>query len=121
MKIASGIVLTYWSAVTSKRGLVKVVFTGNSMIIGLNAIVARPLCRGLIWLGFAILFYTSGEAFTTWVLEPTRTQAGLQWLWIALFPVLVPTFFVVNRWCGCGNGACTVVSVGQGVKRFPGH
>jgi hypothetical protein len=121
VEIASGIMLAYRSAVTSKCGLVKVVLKGNGMITRLNAIVANRLWRWLVWLGFAILFYTSGEAFTMWLLAPTRIRAGLQWLWVALFPVLLPAFFVVNRWWGCGNGTCTVVGAAQSVNPFPGH
>lgn len=108
------------SAVTSKCTIVKVVLKGTGMTTRLNAVVANPLCRWLVWLGFAILFYTSGEAFTTWLLEPERIQAGLQWLWIALFPALLPAFFIVNRRFGCAAGSCAANSRTHS-GGFPGH
>jgi len=60
----------------------------------------------LIWLGFAIVFYQSGLAFTTWLLEPEHFAGSIDWFWVVLFPVLVPAFFVVNRRYGCASGAC---------------
>lgn len=108
------------SAVTSKCAIVKVVLKGTGMTSWLNAVAANPLYRWLVWFGFAILFYTSGQAFTVWLLEPEPVQAGLQWLWIALFPVLLPAFFVVNRRFGCASGSCAANRREHG-GRFPGH
>lgn len=91
------------------------------MTTRLNAVAANPLCKWLVWLGFAILFYTSGEAFTTWLLEPEHVQTGWQWLRIAIFPVLLPLFFVVNRRFGCAGGSCAIENACSGEARFPGH
>lgn len=91
------------------------------MTTRLNAIVTNPLCRWFVWLGFAILFYNSGEAFTVWLLEPQRIQGVLQWLWIALFPALLPAFFVVNRRFGCASGSCSAGNSRMHSGRFPGH
>lgn len=64
----------------------------------------------IIWLGFAFVFYRSGLAVTTWLLEPEHFAGGIDWVWVALFPVLVPGFFVVNRRYGCASGACRAAS-----------
>jgi hypothetical protein len=60
----------------------------------------------LVWLLFAILFYQSGLNFTQWLLEPASFAGGLAWFWVALFPFLVPMFFIVNRYLGCASGLC---------------
>ncbi len=69
-------------------------------------LLAHPLIRRLGWVGFGILFYLSGEAATVWWLEPERFTGGWQWFWLALFPVLLPAFFILQRWFGCAGGAC---------------
>ena len=70
--------------------------------------------RRLAWLGFAAVFYQSGLAFTIWLLEPIRVS-GAEWVWVALFPGLLPAFFLVNRVLGCGSGHC-----GTGTCTQPG-
>jgi hypothetical protein len=65
-----------------------------------------PMGKRLLWVLFAILFYQSGLAFTVWLLEPESFQGGIEWLWILLFPVLLPAFFIVNRHLGCATGQC---------------
>lgn len=93
----------------------------NEMRSRLGVIVASTPFRWLVWLGFAIVFYKSGETFTVWLLEPGQVAGVLQWIWIALFPLLLPLFFVVNRRFGCASGACAVRK-GRGTgARFPGH
>ncbi len=91
------------------------------MIDRFKALAARPFLRWSIWLLFAALFYRSGETFTSWVMEPAQIKGGLEWLWIALFPVLLPAFFVVNRRLGCASGSCAPRSAGVGEGGFPGH
>jgi hypothetical protein len=91
------------------------------MTARLKAIATNPLCRGLVWLGFAILFYQSGEAFTVWLLEPERVHGGLQWLRIGLFPALLPAFLVVNRRFGCASGSCPGANSRMHGSGFPGH
>jgi hypothetical protein len=90
----------------------------HEMISTLGALSAGASFKWLVWFGFAVVFYNSGETCTVWLLEPGQIEGGRQWAWIVMFPTLLPAFFVVNRWCGCGSGACTA---GQGLKRFPGH
>ncbi len=119
VEIAWNIVATRRSAMTSKCAIVKVVGTG--MTSWSNAVITNPLCRWLVWLGFAILFYTAGEAFTMWLLEPEHIHGGLQWLWIALFPVLLPAFFIVNRRFGCTSGSCAGANSRIPGSGFPGH
>lgn len=65
-----------------------------------------PLGRRVLWVLFAILFYLSGEATTLWLLEPTGFPGGWHWLGVALFPVLLPAFFVLQRFFGCSSGHC---------------
>ncbi len=64
------------------------------------------LVKQTVWIGFAIVFYQSGYAFTLWLVEPENFTGGLQWVGVGLFPVLLPLFFVVNRFCGCATGRC---------------
>ena len=85
------------------------------------AIVASTPVRWLVWLGFAIVFYKSGETFTVWLLEPGQVTGDLQWIWTALFPLLLPLFFVVNRRFGCASGSCAIKNARSGEVRFPGH
>ncbi|MFQ5755871.1 MAG: hypothetical protein ACE5H7_07210 [Acidiferrobacterales bacterium] len=87
----------------------------------LRVITANPVFKWLIWLLFAALFYKSGETFTVWVMEPERLQSGAEWMWIILFPLLVPVFFVVNRRLGCASGSCPTASGRIDTGHFPGH
>ena len=70
--------------------------------------LSHGLVRSLIWVLFAIVFYQSGLAATVWLLEPESFHGGVDWLWLALFPALLPLFFIVNRVCGCASGACAL-------------
>jgi hypothetical protein len=72
----------------------------------LRAVLSHGFARRLIWVLFAIAFYQSGLAATVWLLEAENFRGGIDWLWLTLFPVLLPLFFVVNRFCGCASGAC---------------
>lgn len=69
-----------------------------------------PLARRLSWVGFAILFYLSGEAVTIWLLEPQAFSGGWQWFWLSLFPVLFPAFFMLQRFFGCSGGQCQIAN-----------
>jgi len=73
----------------------------------LGRISRSPLGQRLLWVLFAIVFYSSGLAFTTWLLEPEAFEGGLRWILVAAFPILVPAFFRVNRRLGCGSDLCT--------------
>jgi hypothetical protein len=42
-------------------------------------------------------------------------------LWIVLFPVLLPMFFIVNRHVGCASGSCVAGRSRIGAGRPPGH
>ncbi len=85
--------------------------------------IQRPLSHGLVrrlvWVLFAIVFYQSGLTATVWLLEPENFRGGVDWLWLALFPVLLPLFFVVNRVCGCASGACAMDGKGSRVSFTP--
>lgn len=96
-------------------------FSGHYMTNLLRAITANPVFKWFIWLLFAALFYKSGETFTIWVMEPEHLQGGAGWIWITLFPLLVPIFFVVNRRLGCASGSCPIRSSRIVTGRFPGH
>ena len=67
-----------------------------------------PLGRRLIWVIFAVLFYLSGEAVTIWLLESQEFSGGWQWLWLGLFPILLPAFFLLQRFFGCSGGQCQI-------------
>lgn len=69
-------------------------------------LIRHPLGRRVLWVLFAVVFFRSGLAFTTWLLEPDVFAGGVEWLWAGAFPVLLPAFFVVNRHLGCASGAC---------------
>ncbi len=62
--------------------------------------------RNLVWFLFAILFYFSGQSFSIWLLEPENFTGGLEWILVASFPLLLPTFFYINSKFGCASGAC---------------
>jgi hypothetical protein len=74
----------------------------------LRGVLSHGLVRWLIWVLFAIVFYQSGLTATVWLMEPETFRGGIDWLWLGLFPALLPLFFVVNRLCGCASGACAV-------------
>ncbi len=59
-----------------------------------------------MWVLFAVLFYQSGLNFTVWLLEPENFAGGANWIWVILFPALLPAFFIVNRHLGCASGQC---------------
>lgn len=83
--------------------------------------VASPPVRFLIWIGFAAVFFQAGESFTTWLLEPARFAGGAAWLWVGLFPLLVPLFFVVGRHLGCVSGRCRPNGNDRAFHFPPGH
>ena len=66
------------------------------------------LLKRMVWLLFAILFYQSGLAFTTALLDPAPGLGRVDGALAAIFPVLVFAFFRLNRWAGCGSLACAV-------------
>ncbi len=72
----------------------------------LDDVLSYRLVRLLIWVLFAIAFYQSGLTATRWLLESQNFRGGIDWLWLGLFPALLPLFFVVNRRFGCASGAC---------------
>ncbi len=79
------------------------------------------LVQRLIWVLFLIAFFQSGLVTTTWLLEPENFEGGLDWLWLGLFPLLLPLFFVMNRRFGCAAGACSVNTRDCGSRPPPGH
>ncbi len=62
--------------------------------------------KRILWVIFAVLFYQSGLTFTIFVMTPEKFAGGWQWLWVGLFPILLPAFFIVNRYLGCATGQC---------------
>ena len=82
----------------------------NAWPPSLPNLFSHGLTRRLIWVLFAIVFYQSGLTATVWLMEPENFHGGIQWLWLALFPALLPLFFIVNRLCGCATGACTITN-----------
>ncbi len=70
-------------------------------------LLLHPLTRRIYWVVYAIFFYHSGLAFTIWAMEPHNFSGGTDWFWLALFPFLLPGFFLVNRYLGCATGQCT--------------
>ena len=69
--------------------------------------IRHPIGRRVLWALFAVVFYQSGLAFTTWILEPASFAGGWDWFWLVSFPVLLPGFFLVNRHLGCASGNCS--------------
>ena len=69
--------------------------------------LTHPLTLRVYWVLYAILFYQAGLAFTIWLLQPAEFAGGWDWFWLALFPLLLPGFFIVNRYLGCITGRCT--------------
>lgn len=70
-------------------------------------VLVHPATKRIYWVLFAILFYKSGQSFTIWLLEPESFKGGLEWIWMAIFPMLLPTFFLLNRHLGCASGQCS--------------
>ncbi len=73
----------------------------------MRELLTHPAAKPIYWTVFAILFYNSGLAFTIWMLQPESFKGGIDWLWLSLFPLMLPAFFVVNRYCGCASGSCS--------------
>jgi len=72
----------------------------------ITAILSHPATKRIYWVLFAILFYNSGQSFTIWLLEPDSFKGGMDWIWMLLFPILLPAFFLINRYLGCSSGPC---------------
>ncbi len=85
----------------------------------LQSVLSHGLVRWLIWVVFAIVFYQSGLTATTWLLEPENFRGGIDWLWLGLFPALLPLFFVVNRLCGCASGTCALGCRSRSGREIP--
>ena len=85
----------------------------------------HPLAKRVYWVLFAIMFYNSGQSFTIWLLEPEEFNGGVEWFWLAIFPLLLPAFFLINRHLGCASGQCNSSSKpgnqdqGSGQHRMP--
>jgi hypothetical protein len=73
----------------------------------MSEILTHPTTKLIYWVVFAILFYNSGQTFTVWLLEPESFKGGMEWIWVVLFPLLLPAFFYVNKHCGCASGQCS--------------
>jgi hypothetical protein len=84
-------------------------------------IAARPTLRLITWVAFAVVFFQSGLATTTWLLEPESFGGGWEWLWLIAFPPLLVVFFYVNRHLGCASGQCSVAQRHAQVRFPPGH
>lgn len=69
--------------------------------------LSHPLTKRLYWVLFAIVFYNSGQSFTIWLLQPESFNGGSEWFWLAMFPLLLPAFFLLNRHLGCASGQCS--------------
>lgn len=65
-----------------------------------------PVLRLTVYCGFMAVFFHSGLAATTWLVAPERLSGDLQRCSALLFPILLPAFFAVNRYLGCGR-CCT--------------
>ncbi len=39
-------------------------------------------------------------------MEPSQFAGGFQWVLALLFPLLLPTFFIINKHLGCASGTC---------------
>ncbi|GEM_PF-2497574 len=62
-----------------------------------------PLLRLTVYCGFMAVFFHAGLAATTWLVAPERLGGDLQRYSALLFPILLPAFFAVNRYLGCGR------------------
>ncbi len=83
-----------------------------------QAFLTSAAGRRLLWFGFAAIFYLSGQTTTLWLLEPENFAGGMDWFWLALFPILLPLFFVIQRHSGCASGRCQRPDARQ--KKKPG-
>lgn len=70
--------------------------------------IFHPLTKRCYWVLFAVLFYNSGQSFTIWLMRPEEFSGGAEWFWLALFPLLLPAFFLINRHLGCASGQCSI-------------
>ncbi len=89
------------------------------------AILTHPATKSIYWVLFAILFYNSGQGFTIWLLEPEGFEGGLEWIQVALFPLLLPAFFLSSRYLGCSSqcsdrGKIKHHAVDSAQQRMPG-
>ncbi len=69
------------------------------------------MTKRFIWLVFAILFYQSGLDFTILIMTPDEFTGGFQWFWALMFPILLPSFFIINKHLGCAtcqDGQCSM-------------
>lgn len=83
-------------------------------------LVGRPIFGRVVWLAFAVLFFYSGLYFTEWLFASETFAGGfLRGTLVALFPLLVPLFFIVNRRFGCASGSCGVASGSCNVSTNP--
>ncbi len=74
----------------------------------MHKLITHPLSKRVYWVLFAILFYNSGQSFTIWLLQPEEFNGGAEWFWLAIFPLLLPAFFLINRHLGCASGQCSI-------------
>lgn len=69
--------------------------------------------RLALWLGYFCIFYQSGLALTTWIVEPAGSLDAMGVVMALLFPVIVAGFPRVNRFFlrasgKCGEGGCGI-------------
>ena len=76
------------------------------MIKTILQVFVSPMGKRFLWVLFGIIFYISGESFLLWLLEPENFTGGYRWFFAAVFPVLFPLSFFVNKRLGCATGAC---------------
>ena len=84
-----------------------------------QGLIRRPLINGCLWILFAIAFFQSGMAFTTWALEPGSFRGGSDWFWAILFAILLPAFLIFNRRHDRGPGHCMAKAC-ERTKSTPG-
>jgi len=78
-----------------------------------KTILAHPFTRRVYWVVYAVLLYTAGLNFTTWVMEPESFTGTWEWLWLALFPPLFVGFFFINHRLGCTAEECSIAEQGD--------
>ncbi len=69
------------------------------------------MAKRVFWIIFGIIFYISGDSFFTWILEPDNFRGGFYWVFVAIFPVIAPLSFYVNKKLGCAaceSGSCSI-------------
>ena len=76
------------------------------MIKSLPKLLSNRAAGAVLWFAFVALFYQTGLDFTILLLEPEQFTGGWQWLRAALFPLLLPGFFLLFRRFGCASGSC---------------